>query len=790
MKRTIRGRRGVGWVAGVTLMGLGSIFLAASPIAATTSDSSPQQLSGVLTVTVDHPGGPTVSVATPTGRVSVAGLDAELLDRGLASGDSISVTVTPNPEAANPPTLIAPFSEPPDTFAVPGTVSVLSLAGPSGVSTMATPAVHEVTLVRAVWPGPEMADAPSFATLDDATSFAGDYWRAASGDRLDFQVVDRFDNIALTKPPCLDLHAAYDEVKLRTGWRESPRAHLVVAIPNCTQNLGGQFDGWGSFGADAEVGGFVFLNGIGAFTPGTNGDTGATLAHEFGHNLSLHHSNEVICHDSGTQLINGAPGDCRGSEYGGVYSVMGSWLPGTQPALGAHQSYLMGYTDATTLTDVISNTNPQTVKLVPTAGAVPGLKFARVADSAGNSYYLEYRTRVGLDAYLLNPSLAGHLLEGVVVSKVFAATPGTEFGSGKDIADSPTQVRTRAAYMLDTDPAQNPYAADPVKEGLFEGDPVLTAGTPVALGDVSVRLLSAAADEATIEVVFPPTRPLAAVPSPPQSVTASRVGNNSALVAWTRPANGGGAHITSYTVKTNKGTYTCTTVSEMACQVDGLPLGAFYTFTVTASNELGTSSASTPSAPLAIGPIPSNSPTPSPSTSSPSATAKPTASSSATAKPTASSSASRTATVTPSASATTAAVTTPTPSSATTVNNPFTNTTTGSTYDPFATTTEGTYDPYTTTEGTYDPFAATSGVTYDPYAASPYSSTTDSYVTSTETTGTTASTTTSLATTGAEGLPGLLWAGMSSLLLGLAVLLLTRGPDQPAAAQQDGGDTT
>jgi hypothetical protein len=710
-------------------------------------------VSGVLTVTVDHPGGPTVSVATPSGRVSVAGIDAELVRRGLASGDSISVTVTPNPAAAGNPSNTTPFAEEPDTFAVPGSVVVTSLAGSANrVVSMADPAVHEVTLVRAVWPGPEMSDAPSMAALQDATTAADDYWRSASGNRLDFTVAQTFDNIALTRSPCLDLHAAYDEVKLRTGWVEAPRAHLVIAIPNCAHGTGIKPNGWGSFGADAETGGFVFLNGDGAFAPGTDGNTGATLAHELGHNLSLHHSNQVICSEQGVQLINLAPASCRGSEYGGVYSVMGSWLNGTQPALGAHQSYLMGYTDDTTLVDVISNTNPQTVALVPTAGGAPGVKFARIADSAGNSYYLEYRTRVGLDAHLLDPTVKGHLLSGVVVTKVFAAAPGTEFGSGEDLGGAKTVVRTRAAYMLDTDPAHNPYATDPaaaVPDGLFEGDPVLTVGTPIALGDISVMLTSATADAATVNVVFPPTRPNAAVPSAPQTVTAGRVGNNSALVSWARPLNGGGAHITSYTASTTKAgvTYTCTTVSEMACQIDGLPLGSSYTFTVTATNDLGSSAASSPSVPLAIGPVPSNSPTPTPTKSSPSATAKPTASASATTTTTA------TATPTPSASATKAAVTTATPTSS--VYDPF-----GSSTTTTSTTTSQAYDPYST--GSYN----TTGGT-----------TTGSYVTSTTSTSTP---TTSLATTGAQGLPGLLWAGMVSILLGLGLVLIARGRGESA----------
>ncbi len=90
------------------------------------------------------------------------------------------------------------------------------------------------------------------------------------------------------------------------------------------------------------------------------------------------------------------------------------------------------------------------------------------------------------------------------------------------------------------------------------------------------------------------------VPGAPASVTAT-AGNQSAMVSWTAPANGG-SPITLYTVTPYLGG-----VAQTATQVAGTPPattatvtaltnGDSYTFTVTATNAVGTGPASAPSA--------------------------------------------------------------------------------------------------------------------------------------------------------------------------------------------------
>lgn len=117
--------------------------------------------------------------------------------------------------------------------------------------------------------------------------------------------------------------------------------------------------------------------------------------------------------------------------------------------------------------------------------------------------------------------------------------------------------------------------------------------------------------------------PAATVPGAPTHVAA--VGSDgSASVSWDAPSDQGGSNITSYTVSAtdstvaSRGGQTCTWASgPLDCTVLGLSNGDSYTFTVSATNSLGTGAASAasnavipavsaPSAPTAVTVTPGN----------------------------------------------------------------------------------------------------------------------------------------------------------------------------------------
>ena len=118
----------------------------------------------------------------------------------------------------------------------------------------------------------------------------------------------------------------------------------------------------------------------------------------------------------------------------------------------------------------------------------------------------------------------------------------------------------------------------------------LTNGTAYSFKVVATN----AAGTGLISNASTPTTP-ATTPGAPTSVTATSNTNTSSVIAWTAPADNGGSVVTSYLVTATPGGATCSATTKTTCTIVGLTNGLSYTFTVTATNKAGTSTASDPS---------------------------------------------------------------------------------------------------------------------------------------------------------------------------------------------------
>jgi hypothetical protein len=116
----------------------------------------------------------------------------------------------------------------------------------------------------------------------------------------------------------------------------------------------------------------------------------------------------------------------------------------------------------------------------------------------------------------------------------------------------------------------------------------LTNGTAYTFSVIATNSVGKSVASAASNAATPAT-----LPNAPTSVIAT-AGNAQASVAFTAPASNGGASITSYTVIASPSGIT-TSGASSPIVVTGLTNGTAYTFSVTATNNIGTSSASTAS---------------------------------------------------------------------------------------------------------------------------------------------------------------------------------------------------
>ena len=179
------------------------------------------------------------------------------------------------------------------------------------------------------------------------------------------------------------------------------------------------------------------------------------------------------------------------------------------------------------------------------------------------------------------------------------------------VAPDGTVPRTATGKPISMSVANSSITAGSKVYGLLGNNPNLL-GIATVDGIVTVQI-----NEDPVVVVA------IVAPDAPNSVSAIALDQSSATVSWSEPAHNGGSAITGYTA-TSSGGQSCSSLTT-SCLISGLTTGTSYTFTVKATNAIGTSVASAPSASFTIAALIPSVPAPSaPTPPAPSANTTPT----------------------------------------------------------------------------------------------------------------------------------------------------------------------
>jgi uncharacterized protein with LGFP repeats len=140
--------------------------------------------------------------------------------------------------------------------------------------------------------------------------------------------------------------------------------------------------------------------------------------HELGHNLGLLHSGSLSCKDSSGAQVP-LSDDCAGYEYGDAYDPM-AWI-GSLHDFNAFEKHQLGWLDGPAIEapTTTSTTSMTTIAPVEVQTTSPQLV---TAHGWNNTYYIEYRQLIGLDASL-PPEMAG------VIVRTKQPPDGSEPGS-------------------------------------------------------------------------------------------------------------------------------------------------------------------------------------------------------------------------------------------------------------------------------------------------------------------------------------------------------------------------
>lgn len=468
----------------VAVLALGLATSTATALPAADSADARVRLTGELLTTPAEPGQPVHAAVAVDGRlvpVDAAGVAAVAPGRTVTVDVAVPASVRsaaakggtlrvrdgrgrPQAHPLTPRDLAAATAAPAGASSPIADASIATALSPDGgaltvervVSSRAAasayyPAVRKVTAVNVTPAG--MTPAPATATqIQSSVTGLNTFWRANSRNELGATLAKTAPAFTSTLT-CANPFALWEDAASRVGFTygtadETLALYLPVGNRSCSHGLG-------TLGQDPNSGGYVYLS-----MPGVD-----VLAHEVGHNMSLRHSDRLIC-PSGADAALGSSGTSWGSScvedpYGDGQDIMSIDLADeVSPMLSSPQALRTGMLEPSAAVSVGKGSTSVTLR--PLAGRT-GTRVATVTNArTGVTYYVEYRTKAGLDA-----TNAWWQTSGVRVLRV-----NTNAYQGETVLLDPT-----------------PGDADP-----WLADPALKVGSTLTSYDGAVRFTTVSAD--------------------------------------------------------------------------------------------------------------------------------------------------------------------------------------------------------------------------------------------------------------------------------------------------------